>query len=61
MDKLKVKLSLTDAERATDALERAIADYDHKQIGAQIYRLRQALQNMRRELENPPPMANKKS
>ena len=51
MDKLKIKLSLKDADRATDELEKAISDYDHKQIGAQLYRLRQALQNMRRELD----------
>jgi hypothetical protein len=42
MDKLKVKLSLTDAERATDALERAIADYDHKQIGGSATFIRSA-------------------
>ena len=51
MDKLKIKIDLMNADRAADELEKAIAAYDHKQIGAQLYRLRQALQNMRRELD----------
>lgn len=50
MDKTKVKIDLMNATQATDKLEAAIAAYDHKQIGAQLYRLRQALYSLRVDL-----------
>lgn len=50
MDKLKTKLHLQAADRATDELEKAIDAHDYKQIGAQLYRLRQALYSLRTEL-----------
>jgi hypothetical protein len=51
MDKLKIKLAVTAIERATDEMEKAIASCDHRQIGAQLYRLRQEIFNMRREID----------
>lgn len=44
MDELKLKIDIREAIRAADRLQKAIEDYDHRQIGAQLYILRQRLQ-----------------
>lgn len=46
MDKTKTSISLMQAWTALDRLEDAITNYDHRQIGAQLLRLRQALENL---------------
>ena len=61
MDKFKAKLHLQAADRATDELEKALANSDHKQAGAQLYRLRQALYSLRVELGIVRDLADLKS
>lgn len=49
------------ADQATDKLDAAITAYDYKQIGAQLYRLRQALYNLRVDLGIVRDLADLKS
>ena len=50
MDKLKVKLHLQAADRATDELIKAAQAGDFRQVGNQEHRLREALYSLRVEL-----------
>ena len=46
MDKLKVKISLMNAWTALDRLDQALERADMRSAGTEIFRLRQALENL---------------
>ena len=49
MDKTKVKIDLTQAWTALDRLEAALDQGNQRGAGAEIFRLRQALENLQTE------------
>lgn len=61
MDKLKVKLHLQAADRATDELIKAATAGDFRQVGNQEHRLREALYSLRVELGIVRDLADLKS
>ncbi len=61
MDKLKVKLHLQAADRATDELIKAAQAGDFRQVGNQEHRLREALYSLRVELGIVRDLADLKS
>ena len=50
MDKTKVTIDISEAMRSLDRLDKAIGENDHRQIGTEIYRIRQRLHNLKKEL-----------
>ena len=50
MDKTKVKLAISALWRELESLDKAIAEYDHRQIGAQLGNLRRDLYVLQTEL-----------
>jgi hypothetical protein len=56
IDELKTKLTVDAALTAMERLEVAIANYDHRKIGAELYNLKRELHTLKTLLNSPSRM-----